>query len=111
MGLVIKSKEGSQLVITNTTITIAEVYARITYTALASGRHVQINSVSIFQSKEKFNEQLSGSKNMTVSTNFTLKSNTPNGLILEVENQEWATVGLALQNAIEEVGYDCEIEE
>lgn len=105
MGIFIKNTNAKQIHITNSDIVIESIYVRVGWEALPTGKHVKINSIHCYQSKEMFKRD----NKLVIPCDIQIANNSQFGLILEVNKQDWDTVAEALIQELSSYGYKCEI--
>jgi hypothetical protein len=103
MALIIKSTESKKLNVRNSSINLPSIYGRLAFEGSADGRSLEIG-IDTYERKEKFLE----------STENMLLTDFPQGNIratIEVnEVQSIETVHKYGKIAVEQLGYECEID-
>jgi hypothetical protein len=103
MALIIKSTEQKQLNVRNSSINLTSIYGRLAFVGGADGRSLEIG-IDTYESKEKFVQ----------NTESMLLTDFPQGSIratIEVDEvQSIETAHKYGKIAVEQLGYECEID-
>lgn len=102
MGVLIKSTDSKKIFVKGTEIELAEVYARLEFTALANGSDVQIK-FKIFQNKDTYKS------NNRLPTNLPLKEYYAK-VDTETQSQSIDVIHELTKDYIESLGYECIID-
>ena len=103
MGLFVKKTEEKKLVLSGTEIELDEIYGRVRFLASPDGKGIEFETM-YWYNKSKF---VSGAQPIQVDVQFKAQR----VILPEGQKQDLETVLSHAKSYVEQLGYDCEIED